>query len=159
MKILYFQKILKYIKVILIKILIFKNIVFDRVDLKDNSYEEIQMEKVNFTKEILFFNNKIIKKAHFKNMIIDKIKHSILELNFKCKENSEVEFSECFVYRKIVFTGCFYKVVLGIKFYEDVYFENIFHDNVFFEDINFNNKQILSVNQFKKRSFFFRGKF
>ncbi|EGK8212388.1 hypothetical protein IO479_001617 [Campylobacter coli] len=118
------------------------------------------MEKVNFTKEILFFNNEIIKKAYFKNMIIDKTDiNNIIELEFKCKENSEVEFSECFVYRKIIFIGCFYRVVLGIKFHEDVYFKNIFHDSVFFEDINFNNKQILSVNQFKKEVSFFEVSF
>ncbi len=138
----------------------FKNIVFDGVVLTGNSYEEIQMEKVNFTKEILFFNNEIIKKAYFKNMIIDKTDiNNIIELEFKCKENSEVEFSECFVYRKIIFIGCFYRVVLGIKFHEDVYFKNIFHDDVFFEDINFNNKQILSVNQFKKEVSFFEVSF
>ncbi|HEH5492018.1 TPA: pentapeptide repeat-containing protein, partial [Campylobacter coli] len=58
-----------------------------------------------------------------------------------------------------IFIGCFYRVVLGIKFHEDVYFKNIFHDNVFFEDINFNNKQILSVNQFKKEVSFFEVSF
>lgn len=138
----------------------FKNIVFDSVVLMNNSYEEIQMEKVNFTKAILFSNNEIIKKAYFKNMIIDKTdSNNILELEFKCKENSEIEFSECFVYRKIIFIGCFYNVVLGIKFHEDVYFKNIFHDNVFFENINFNNKQILSVNQFKKEVSFFKVNF
>lgn len=136
----------------------FKKITFDKVVLANNSYEEIQMEKVDFKNDIRFLSNEIIKKAYFKNITIDK-NDNILELNFKCKENSEVEFSECLVYRKIVFTGYLYKVVLGIKFYEDFYFENIFHENVSFEGMEFKNKQILSVNQFKKEVSFFGVKF
>ncbi|MCV3376641.1 hypothetical protein [Campylobacter sp. IFREMER_LSEM_CL2194] len=132
----------------------FKKITFDRVVLKSNSYEEIQMEKVDFKKDILFISNEIIKSAFFKGITVEKIeKDNTVEFYFRCKENSEINFTKCCFYRRINFIGKFDNTTL------DIDNGNIFYENVLFKDMKFKNKQILSVNQFKKEVSFFGVKF
>ncbi|MCV3446447.1 A24 family peptidase [Campylobacter lari] len=132
----------------------FKKITFDKVVLMSNSYEEIQMEKVDFKNDILFFSNEIIKSAFFKGVTVEKIeKDNTVEFYFRCKENSEINFTKCCFYRRINFIGKFDNTTL------DIDNGNIFYENVLFKDIKFKNKQILSVNQFKKEVSFFGVKF